>query len=118
MHYYQKNKEGRITAAREFEQVGFQYSEENIVFDYAGRLVFESETKTESYAKAKAEYEKEQYKNVLRMRREKECFAIADRAAWFYGLTEEQKSEVLVWREAWLNVTETLMIPEKPKWIK
>ena len=106
-----------MTAACDVAQPGFEYSDEEIVFDYEGRLVFESETKTAEYAAAKAAYEKDEYKNRLRLRRENECFKITDRAAWFYGLSDERKAEVLTWREAWLNVTETLVVPEKPDWI-
>lgn len=53
----------------------------------------------------------------LRRRREFECFAISDRAVWFYGLTEEQKAEVQHWRQAWLDAPETGTIPPKPEWI-
>lgn len=116
MHYYQIYN-GRISAACDVAQSGFEYSEDEIIRDYAGCLVFKKDSETEEYAAAKAAYEKEQYKKELRRRRENECFAIVDRAAWFYGLSDERKAEVLAWREAWLNVTDTLMVPEKPNWI-
>ena len=31
---------------------------------------------------------------------------------------EEQKTELLTWYQAWLDVTETGIIPEKPEWLK
>ena len=60
----------------------------------------------------------EAHKQYLRERREIECFAIADRACWYDSLTNEQKKEVQMWRNAWLDVTQTLIIPTKPSWIK
>ena len=55
---------------------------------------------------------------AIRQLRRKECFVIADRAAWYDALTQEQKAEVQSWRKAWLDAPETGIIPEKPKWIK
>ena len=55
---------------------------------------------------------------AIRQLRRKECFDIADRAAWYDTLTQEQKAEVQSWRKAWLDAPETGIIPEKPKWIK
>ena len=55
---------------------------------------------------------------AIRQLRRKECFDIADRAAWYASLTEEQKAEVQSWRKAWLDAPETGIIPERPRWIK
>ena len=55
---------------------------------------------------------------AIRQLRRKECFDIADRAAWSDTLTEEQKAEVQSWRKAWLDAPETGIIPERPRWIK
>lgn len=62
--------------------------------------------------------DKRMWQDELRRRREYECFAISDRAVWFYGLTEEQKAEVQHWRQAWLDAPETGTIPVKPDWIE
>lgn len=57
--------------------------------------------------------------NALRARREKECFPIINRGQpWYDRLTEEQRAEVNSWYSAWLDVTDTLVAPEKPTWIK
>ena len=53
----------------------------------------------------------------LRERRKTECFSICDRACWYHSLTQEQQTEVQVWRKAWLDVTDTLVVPEMPDWI-
>lgn len=62
----------------------------------------------------------------LRSQREVECFSIINQiyivngksATWFDTLTEEQKIEAEQWLQAWRDVTETKVIPEKPVWLK
>jgi len=55
----------------------------------------------------------------LRARRASECFSVIDRSIlWHNRLTEEQKTELNVWYQAWLNVTETKVVPEKPVWLE
>ena len=58
--------------------------------------------------------------SILRYRREEECFRIIDNRSqlWYDHLTAEQKVELNTWYEAWLKVTETKVIPEKPEWLK
>lgn len=54
----------------------------------------------------------------LRQRREVECFSIVDRSKlWYDSLTPYQLSELKEWYDAWLQVTETLKVPEKPEWL-
>lgn len=54
----------------------------------------------------------------LRKRRADECFSVVDRSVlWYSGLTDSQREELSEWYQAWLKVTETLVIPEKPKWL-
>ena len=55
----------------------------------------------------------------LRALRETECFLVINRSTlWYNTLTEEQKVELDAWYHAWLDVTETLVIPERPEWLK
>lgn len=55
----------------------------------------------------------------LRQQREEECFSIINRGAlWYNTLTEEQLTELQTWYKAWLDVTETKIVPKKPIWIK
>lgn len=55
----------------------------------------------------------------LRQKREKECFAYINRGELWYGkLTAEQKDELDVWYQAWLDITESRVVPEKPEWLK
>ena len=55
---------------------------------------------------------------ILRQRRKDECFKIINRGIlWYDCLTIEQKAELNCWYHAWLNVTETKIIPPKPTWL-
>lgn len=54
----------------------------------------------------------------LRQRREVECFSIVDRSKlWYDSLTPYQISELKKWYDAWLQVTETFKVPERPEWL-
>ncbi len=65
------------------------------------------------------EEELEQIKaDSLRKQRESECFPIVNRGAlWYDKLTEEQRSELSVWYEAWLDAPATGEAPVLPAWI-
>ena len=57
--------------------------------------------------------------SVFRKQRETECFPIINRGKlWYNCLNSEQLAELKKWYHDWLNVTETLVIPVKPKWLK
>ena len=57
--------------------------------------------------------------STLRKLRAKECFPIVNRGKlWYNCLTSEQYSELNDWYFAWLNVTETKIIPTKPSWLE
>lgn len=59
-----------------------------------------------------------QYIGNLRAKRQRECFAITDRGQlWYDNLTDERKSELGSWYQAWLNVTDTKIVPIKPVWL-
>lgn len=55
----------------------------------------------------------------LKHRRAKECFSIIDNRSqmWYNHLTAKQKEELEAWYQAWLDVTETKVIPVKPEWL-
>ena len=57
-------------------------------------------------------------KVVLRERREKECFPVINRGyLWYLTLNLRQWVELKKWYLAWLNVTETFTVPERPDWL-
>lgn len=60
----------------------------------------------------------ERIADELRRKREKICFPCINRGdLWYSRLSAEQRYELDVWYEQWLNVTKTRVIPEKPDWL-
>ena len=54
----------------------------------------------------------------LRAQREKACFPYINRGyLWYSKLTDEQKVELEAWYQAWLDVTETKVVPTAPEWL-
>ena len=75
-----------------------------------GKLVLDSE-KAESDRKALE-------LATLRERRETECFSVINRGwIWYSCLTLTQWRELRTWYLAWLNVTNTLTVPDRPSWL-
>lgn len=74
---------------------------------------------TLEFNKKKAiQFQEEQEKDHFRQKRENECFSIINRGfLWYQGLKKKQQEELLEWYHAWLDVTHTRKIPEKPKWL-
>lgn len=63
----------------------------------------------------------ESHKWDLRNKRKDVCFSVIDRGTIWYKkniTTEERQTELDNWYKAWLDVTETLIEPVKPDWIK
>ena len=61
----------------------------------------------------------EDAKYQLRLRRERECFAVINRGKlWYDCLTVEQLAELKSWYWKWLDVTETMIVPETPSFLK
>ena len=57
-------------------------------------------------------------KNILRQMREEQCYPYVNRGElWYSRLTQEQRAEFNAWYQAWLDVTETLIIPTKTLWL-
>lgn len=76
-----------------------------------GRLVYDAE--------AYEAHVTEEIKAEYRIRREKECFAVVNRGQlWYENITLQQMVELRRWYKAWLNVTETMVVPEKPAWLE
>ena len=54
----------------------------------------------------------------LRLQREKICFPYVNRGElWYNNLTTEQKEELNLWYQEWLNVTKTMVAPTTPNWL-
>ena len=55
----------------------------------------------------------------LRERRARECSDLVNRGKlWFDMLDFYQKEQPKAWYVAWLDVTDTQIIPDKPRWLK
>lgn len=76
-----------------------------------GHIVIDAEEEAKDGYKA--------LKMNLRKRRETECFTYINRGSvWYTRLTEEQYDELNLWYQRWLEVTDTLEVPERPTWLK
>lgn len=65
------------------------------------------------------EEQQEELKAEYRRRRETECFSIVNRGQlWYEGITITRLIELRAWYKAWLDVTETMVIPTKPAWLE
>lgn len=61
----------------------------------------------------------EEQQRIFRKRRETECFAVVNRGQlWYEGITLQQMLELRQWYKAWLNVTKTMVVPERPAWLE
>ena len=61
----------------------------------------------------------ESEKEALRQRRQTECFTFVNRGQlWYATLSVKQLAELTAWYTAWLKVTETKTILERPVWLK
>lgn len=64
------------------------------------------------------ELNNERSMNDLRHKREINCFIYVNRGElWYSRLSEIQKEELSAWYQAWLDVTTTKVIPDKPDWL-
>lgn len=94
--------------------------DEKIDFSKIGGLVFKDGQVSFDNEKFKIRLLEEE-KRVLRNKRKEICFSVVDRNyLWYdeYVNTEEREIELANWYRAWLNVTETMIEPETPEWIK
>lgn len=54
----------------------------------------------------------------IRHRRETECFPIVNRGQlWYDKLSKKKKEELEQWYQAWLDTTNTGVVPEKLAWL-
>lgn len=85
---------------------------------YNGATFLASYMETEEYQQKASAFLGEQKVKALRQRREEECFPVVNRGTlWYEQLTDEQKSELSEWYQAWLDVTDTMEAPDPPEWL-
>lgn len=82
-------------------------------------MIIEGATEYEATDDDISKYDAISQISELRIRREEECFPIINRGQlWYNTLTTEQVQELNQWYMAWLDITETKIIPTKPSWLK
>ena len=87
--------------------------------DISGREAYDEEEEIRVYIPHSSEELKALELAEFRRYRSSKCFPIINRGAvWYDRLTEEQKAELREWYQAWLDVTETRVIPQKPEWLE
>lgn len=120
--YYLQNEDGEIIQD-DFEKfddrcLEIERDKYNLVSGYNGGLFLYEYTQTEEYKVKAAEYQAWRETEELRRRRQEECFSVINRGElWYSRLTEEQKAELGVWYQAWLDVTDTKAVPDRPAWL-
>jgi len=61
----------------------------------------------------------ERINNDLRRKRDKVCFPYVNRGyLWYSKLTDDQKEQLNEWYQAWLDVTDTKVVPQMLEWLK
>ena len=114
---YELDKKGRIIS---WKQIPFSEEEPFIEVENPNEEIYIGYTIIKNgklYTNMKL-VTQDRKKEYIRKRRELECFPIINRGKlWYDTLTDEQLQELKEWYEAWLNATETLIIPDKPEWL-
>ena len=65
-----------------------------------------------------AKHQTEELKADYRKRRETECFSVINRGQlWYESVSVEQLLELRSWYKSWLDVTDTMAVPDKPVWL-
>ena len=58
------------------------------------------------------------FNEELRLKRQKLCFPYINRGElWYNRLSDTQKNELDTWYQAWLDVTDTKVVPIAPEWL-
>jgi len=90
----------------------------HIVNGYNGAVFLKDYTETEEYKQKALDFEKAQNLENLRYKRINECFSVINRGElWYERLTHEQKEELEIWYQEWLDVTKTKQEPNRPEWL-
>lgn len=119
MKYIKRNLYGNVEAASEIKfDDTYELADEEYDVGFDGKLYSASEMQSTDYLTRKAEYDKNANLSVIRAQRETECFSVINRGTlWYEKLTAEQKNELSVWYQNWLDAPQTGIIPAKPEWL-
>lgn len=119
MKYVQKDNDGNIIAVSNTQYDGFEASEVDYEIGFDGKVYTLNEIQSADYISRKNIFDNNKRLSDIRLQRETDCFPIINRGAlWYNKLTTEQKNELTVWYQQWLDAPQTGVIPEKLEWIK
>lgn len=69
-------------------------------------------------SEALAALQEQHRKEEIRRQREDQCFPYINRGTlWYESLTQDQRTQLRQWYQAWLDAPETMTIPEAPEWL-
>ena len=95
-----------------FQEINNRSSEENI-YQILGIVIQDGKLKVDVTPRPIDEQ-----KNIIRRLRKNRVFPIINRSQmWFNSLTEEQKQDIQIWYQDWLNAPQTLKMPKRPSWL-
>jgi len=95
-----------------FQEINNRTSEENI-YQILGIVIENGRLKVDVTPRPIDEQ-----KNIIRRLRKNRVFPIINRSQmWFNSLTEEQKQDIQIWYQDWLNAPQTLKMPKRPSWL-
>ena len=120
MKYIKRDLYGNVEAASEIKfDDTYELANEEYDVGFDGKIYSASEMQGADYLTRKAEFDNNIRLSNIRLQRETECFPVINRGAlWYDRLTAEQKNELSVWYQNWLDAPQTEVIPEKLEWIK
>lgn len=119
MRWIKKDNSGNIIAASDIKfSDTYEYADEVYSVGFDGKIYSESEMHSAEYIARKAEFDNNIRLSAIRAQRETECFSVINRGTlWYEKLTAEQKNELSVWYQNWLDAPQTGIIPAKPEWL-
>lgn len=119
MKYILKDENGNVIAVSGIKFAeNYELAEEDYDVGFDGKIYSVTAMKSTEYLTRKAEHDNEINLLILRNKREEECFPVINRGElWYAKLTAEQKEELSVWYQAWLDAPQTGIIPTKPEWL-
>lgn len=95
-----------------FHEINKRTSEENI-YQTLGIVIENDKLKVDVTPRPIDEQ-----KNIIRRLRKNRVFPIINRSQmWFNSLSEQQKQDIQIWYQQWLDAPNTLIMPKRPNWL-
>lgn len=113
-------KNGKIFSIEKiYENGGRSLKELKDIPSIEGKAAWDEYEDIYVYIPFTAEEQQKHDTDLIRSRREFECFSVVDRGKlWYEGLTAAQLEELKAWYQAWLDAPQTGVIPDSLEWVK